>query len=394
MPPRLSHSKSCDEKRPKCGHCTRHNVTCEWPSLTTRIYNPRQPKATALSRSKLSDGPRPALPSPELGSVRVLELRLIHHWITVTANTMSSAQLDSVHHMWSVSVPQLAFEHEPLLHTLLAIGAAHRAILVPQEANALRPVYHGYMDSAVRRHRPVTGTMDDTTCEAVCLNAILISLYTLFLRSEPSNEPYEPPLMWLSMARGIRTVLKTVYHQLLRSISLLSPLLEAPPIIWDKDFISYKGPIRPFQYLLHYRRDEEQMDEETVQAYNESVAYLERFYISLESGEPAFALRKMFSGFPPVIPIRFQVLVANKVPRALIILAYLFALAKRVEDIWWLIGIPEREVRGINTLIPSEWKWAMVWPLDLVSQGPDKMLGQVEVPSKPATGESAVEALF
>ncbi|KAJ5085775.1 hypothetical protein N7532_010546 [Penicillium argentinense] len=404
MPPRLSHRKSttgclrckarkvkCDENRPQCTHCVRHNVPCEWPALATRIYKPNQPKLS----NALSKRPAPALqlglPSPELGGLRVLELRLMHHWTTTTAETMSSAQLASVREMWSVSVPQMAFEYEPLLHTLLALGAAHRSTLLPDEANSLRPVYQGYIDSALRRHRPVTSDLNENTGESVALNAVLLSLYTLFLRSEPSSEPYEPPMMWLSMAHGIRTVMAQVFHQLVRNKSRLCPLLFAQPTLWDRkeQATSYDGPAKPFHFLLSYRRDEEVLDDKDESAYMDAVQYLERLYVAVETHEPEFIVRKMFSGFPPVVPRHFLRLVSDKRPRALAILARLFALGKTVDNIWWLRGIPEKEVVGINSIMPAQWRWTMDWPLILVSK--DSRQGNVSVP---VTNRSVIDALF
>lgn len=320
--------------------------------------------------------------------MRVFELRLMHHWVTATAETMSSAQLSGVREMWSISVPQMAFEYEPLLHTLLALGAAHRATLLPDEANSLRPVYHGYIDSALRQHRPVTAKLDANISESVCLNAVLISLYTLFLRSEPSTEPYEPPLLWLSMARGIRTVMKEVYHRLLKSGSRLNPLLLAQPTLWNQES-NYKGPEKPFHFLLAYRRDEEDMDQETEEAYTGAVKYLERLYMAVQTKEPDFVTRKIFTGFPPVVPQHFLGLVYEKRPRALVILAYLFGLGKRVENVWWLCGIPEKEVHGINSIIPPEWKWTMAWALSLVSEEAPK-----DEYSMPEVRRNVIDALF
>ncbi|KAJ5183504.1 hypothetical protein N7492_001120 [Penicillium capsulatum] len=319
-----------------------------------------------------------------------MDLRLMHQWITATAGTMSSAQLDDVREMWSVSVPQMAFEYEPLLHTLLALGAAHRATLLPDEANNLRPVHHAYIHSALQEHRPVTANLDSTISESVCLNAVLISFYTLFLRSEPSTAPYEPPLLWLSMARGIRTVLKSVYHKLLQNNSRLCPLLLAQPTLWNQNSTFYKGPAHPFEFLLEYRQEEEVMNEETIDAYRQTIAYIERFYICSQNQEPDYVLRKTFNGFPPIVPAPVLDFIAEKRPRALAILAYHFAIAKRVEDVWWLRGIPEREVRGISSIMPPEWKWTMVWPLNLISQAPGR---EHEYPI-PTEGQSVIETLF
>jgi hypothetical protein len=283
---------------------------------------------------------------------------------------MSSADLPAVHEMWSVAVPEMAFEYEPLLHTLLALGAAHRATLFPDQANSLRPIQHAYIDFALQEHRPITADLNGNTSEAVCVNAVLLSLYTLFLRSEPSSDSYEPPLLWLSVARGIRTILKTVYHQLVQSDSKLKPLLLAKPVLFHEGLSNFKGSAKPFHFILEYRLYEEEIDEKTQKAYSESINYLECLYTASKPPAPTWILRKMFTGFPPMVPRRFCELVTEKRPRALVILGYLFALAKKVENVWWLQGIPEREVRGIESIIPAEWKWTMVWPLNLIAENP------------------------
>ncbi|KAJ6119543.1 hypothetical protein N7523_003823 [Penicillium sp. IBT 18751x] len=342
-----------------------------------------------LSRKIAQVDLKPSLPSSGLGGMRVLELRLMHHWVTATAETMSSAQLAGVREMWGVSVPQMAFEYEPLLHTLLALGAAHRATLLPDEANSLCPVHHSYIDSALQRHRPVTAKLDGSISESVCLNAVLISLYTLFLRSEPSTEPYEPPLLWLSMARGIRTVLKEVYHNLVQSKSRLCPLLLAQPTVWFQG--PYTGADKTFHFLLEYRREEEIMNENIEKAYRDTIDYLERLYVSIRNGEPDWVIRKLFTGFPPVVPGEFLDFVYEKRPRALVILAYLFALTKKIDNVWWLRGIPEREVRGINSIMPPDWKWTMVWALNLVADEKEVLNNG---PIVPQLNQSMIEALY
>jgi hypothetical protein len=168
------------------------------------------------------------------------------------------------------------------------------------------------------------------------------------------------------MSRGIRTVIKDVYHQLVGSKSHICPLLLAQPTLWFQE--TYKGPENPFHFLLVYRRDEEEMNERIEEAYSGAIAYLERMYLTALTSEPGWVIRKMFTGFPPVVPGEFIGLVQEERPRALAILAYLFALGKKIDDTWWLRGIPEREVRGINSIMLPEWKWIMVWPLNIISE--------------------------
>lgn len=369
--------RQCDEKRPKCSHCTRHQLPCEYPELATRIFDPTRPKPprAAVKRQAREDSSNASSPGP-IG-LPVLELRLLHQWTTETAATMSSAHLPSVREMWTKAVPEMAFEYQPLLHTVLALGAAHRVTLHPEEASTLRPIYHRYIDYAVQHHRPVTSQWDDEINEHVALNAILLSLYTLFLRSETSDT-YEPPLLWLSVARGIRTIIKTIYESLLESNSRLMPLLMThPPSFelsnpppWLKPDETGAQRQRPFQFILEHEKEEEGMDATIESAYAECVRYLETLYAVTQSGETGFNVRKVLNGFPSRVPHEYFGLVAEKRPRALVILGYLFALSSGSDDTWWFRGTPAKEVRGIESILPHEWKWTMVWPLNLISEAP------------------------
>ncbi|PYH87397.1 hypothetical protein BO71DRAFT_489607, partial [Aspergillus ellipticus CBS 707.79] len=355
MPPRLEHRKSirgclrckarkvkCNEQHPQCTNCQRHGVPCEYPPLETRAYTqprPLQRRPPPVPRS---------LPSPELASLpSKTDLRLMHHYVTATARTMGTAHIPNVGSMWHNAVPEMAFEYQPLLHTLLAVAAAHRAALVPAEADHLRLVHRAHIDRALHQHR--SDLANNNVTESLCMNTILLSMYALMLRSEPSplsasasgTPVYKPPLLWLNMARGIRAVISQVYHRLVASRARISPLLVARPIVHDSggNASVYRTPGRPFEFLLRCNPDPRDTPE-LLGDYDLCIRYLENMYKAVRAGESAYDIRKRFSSFAPMAPQSFMVELAAKRPRALVILAYLFALVKGAEDIWWLRGVP------------------------------------------------------
>ncbi|PWY92278.1 hypothetical protein BO70DRAFT_402167 [Aspergillus heteromorphus CBS 117.55] len=202
MAPRLEHRKSirgcrrckarkvkCNEQHPQCSSCQRHGVPCEYPPLETRAYT--QPRT--LQRRSPPPTLARGLPSPEVAPLNTTDLRLMHHFVTATARTMGTAHVPNVGAMWQVAVPEMAFEYEPLLHTVLAVAAAHRASLIPSEADALRLVHRSHIDRALRQHRTDIARLNvSTISETLCMNTILLSMYSLMLRSEPSPSPPPP----------------------------------------------------------------------------------------------------------------------------------------------------------------------------------------------------------
>ncbi|KAB8268084.1 hypothetical protein BDV30DRAFT_218985 [Aspergillus minisclerotigenes] len=109
----------------------------------------------------------------------------------------------------------MAFEELGLLHALLALAAAHRAVLRPVEAKRLFLRRQVHIGLAIQCHLAAISFIDKKSApvsDDVCISTILISLYTLTLRSELRlTDPYEPPIQWLTLTRGIRTILQQTY---------------------------------------------------------------------------------------------------------------------------------------------------------------------------------------
>jgi hypothetical protein len=67
-------------------------------------------------------------------------------------------------------------------------------------------------------------------------------------------------------------------------------------------------------------------------------------------------IRRLIYAFPTIVPPLFVERLSEGNPRALVILAYFFALAKAVDGVWWMRGIAEREVFGIQSKLPEGWQ--------------------------------------
>ncbi|EIT76289.1 hypothetical protein F9C07_2217187 [Aspergillus flavus] len=328
MPPRLNHRKSskgcirckkrkvkCDESHPECRRCLQHGVSCEYP--------PFQPRRWASAKRAMAHHASPDTSERLqcIGSsfMKITDVLLMHHYVTETTGTMSSSLDPTVKEMWCIAVPQMAFEEHGLLHTLLAIAAAHRATLIPSESVRLHIIHQTHMDLALQRHQMMVVDVSENGApisDTLCLNSILISLYVLGLRSMKRDRPYELPMQWLYLSRGIRVLMRQAFYRLLDSGTRIQPLLAA------------SAKMLPSEIELN-------MSDEAL------------FDFLLESA----------------VPGRFIQLLSEKKPRALVILAYHFALVHCVQNIWFLSGIPAQEVRGINNILPPKWKWAMTWPL-------------------------------
>lgn len=71
---------------------------------------------------------------------------------------------------------------------------------------------------------------------------------------------------------------------------------------------------------------------------------------------------------PALVPYRFTQLIEMQVPRAMVILAHMFATMKLIEDrLPWFRGIASRQIPEIDKQIPFGWKEMMVWPKSVLN---------------------------
>lgn len=99
-------SLQCDEQKPACGNCTRHNATCDFLSYGT---------------------PRPSPSSPGAGSseLNMVDLELLHNFTTSTYATLAESL--TMRDFYRINVVRMSFKHEYIMRTLLALSALHLA---------------------------------------------------------------------------------------------------------------------------------------------------------------------------------------------------------------------------------------------------------------------------
>lgn len=154
-----------------------------------------------------------------------------------------------------------------------------------------------------------------------------------------------------------------VYWRFLYSDTRIQPLLVVSTGMFPSKDQLQKSDVAPFDFLLKCHNEDGDLDPASLQAYRACTLRLNVALEAVQRGVSEFSLRQWFTCLGAVVPERFIQLLSEKKPRALVILAYHFAMVHSAQNIWWLEGLPAQEVRGINDILPSKWKWAMTWPL-------------------------------
>ena len=266
--------------------------------------------------------------------------------------------------MWLNDITDLAFQNDPdnpLLDILLGVAARHLQLLNPEDQSvASRSVY--YHSRGLEKCNKMLSQINEKSCLLVFASSILIALHLVLQRHEKKrSERYQVPTAWFQAMRGIHTI-ATLNRPWIMSSNLRHLLYDWRPLSFDHE-IEDDSVFKPLLIGL-----ENHPNPTHVATYEYVVKYLHWMYTQRVQLKTNPDLRKDLLAFPGKVPELFLTLLEKNDPRALVITAHFFALLRCVKHLWWLDGIPEREMQGLLTIVPNDWMWAMEWPIQQFSE--------------------------
>ena len=137
------------------------------------------------------------------------------------------------------------------------------------------------------------------------------------------------------------------------------------PDLRDRTELFKEENLRPFERLLTWAEDFETMTSEDREAYREALKFIGGIYKGIIDGSdtPHTTCRKLIA-IPSVCPVRFADMIEEKKPRAMVMLAHVFASMKLIkDDVPWFHGIAERQLPKLYEEIPVGWRDMMTWPM-------------------------------
>lgn len=112
--------------------------------------------------------------------------------------------------IWQLTLPEVAADHDFLMHQILAISASHMACVYPQERNSYSIQASQHQNTAIQGLRRVVPNVTDTNCHAVFATASLLSIGALATHATQSSQgPTVSNLLEIfSLIRGMHKILK------------------------------------------------------------------------------------------------------------------------------------------------------------------------------------------
>jgi hypothetical protein len=362
----------CDEAKPVCGGCSRHQVTCIYdPTREKRAAEDSEASSPAASSTR-STHTEPNTSVAESKKRRLLELKLMHHWTLNTCLTFPLSGDPSVRDINTTILPNLALQNDALLYCIFFLAALH---LIKTEAYSTEAAeaYQNYLDLTIRAHRIDVMSLSSSNADIVCLTANLLRLGSFAILPDRTLTPYSPPSQWMRMNQGSGAVHRATWPWIGENPASIAnrAVVQKSPNLTDFDTLFQ---LSNRQSLLHLLTNPpgvtpEPWSAEIQEAYEHTLSFIGAIQVALDTGieGPSEILRRCI-GFPSLIPKAFFDLVEERRPRAFVILAHYFGHLASFKDIWWIGDAGAREVRAILGLLGPEWKEMMSWPVGEVEK--------------------------
>ncbi|CAJ0547474.1 Ff.00g042280.m01.CDS01 [Fusarium sp. VM40] len=400
--PRLYHSKSktgcarcrtrrvkCDEVRPVCGGCSKHQVRCHYdrvapaaasapprilaPARTSHVTNVNSASASSPDHDSIaSSGHGPA----ESSQRRYLELRLLHVYMSEICPQLPGTHLPALEALWSKDVPKLALENEPLLNSILALSCFYLIAEGKDPDPELQIARANYLGAAIEAHQTNLSGMTTDNADTACFVSVLLAVDSFANLMIRPLSPYEPPFHWLQMSRGLGGVFR-------EATSLLRNDAHAKmrPLLADRSYVHQsvvfdRSNLRGLEHLVAFNESEFQ-DDEDAEAYEKVAFFIGSVIQARRAGENPRMITRRLTSFWVLAPGRYVELLQLQRPRALVLLAYFFGLASWVDNFWWIGRSPSREIKAIKSHLGAEWQESLSWPLEQLTRQPFR--GQEEI---------------
>jgi hypothetical protein len=303
-------------------------------------------------------------------ALNILQLRLFHHYTTVTAKTLGSSP--DAYAAYATSVPQAAFEYPFLLQSVLALAALHLSRLEEfgPEAAEYALIGDQYYEAALSSFQATVRDIDGTNFQGILMFAGLMFPYSCASSIDPDYDvdyAFDLLLSNLSLTRRMRPLASTFYNAIKASVmDMMIPddikgvgwTTQEPPV--ETELVQ----LRKFAEIVHHLYPPEIVD-----AYSHAVHLLVVIFAAAEKSPnpPSDGLLKIWTHF---VTERYVELLSERQPGSLIIYAHYAVLIQRSSvRYWFLAGLSEQILRVAEGLLPSEWSGWLDWPKEQLRGG-------------------------
>ncbi|KAI8150611.1 Sterol uptake control protein 2 [Colletotrichum sp. SAR 10_70] len=302
------------------------------------------------------------------------DMQLVHHFTSNTAHTLSENP-DFIH-LWTTTVPQIAFANDFLLHGILAVSAIHLSHLNPEKRDEYTTISTRHQNIALSKFSPGLNDIGENNADAYVLHAICIFLLNTYSIAHPHGPITSKDVAQsFILLQGIKSILTLPFAH--RYIS------NGPLARW-----LYQGGVEPAVGGNYATKIDDLLNLTRSMAPSEDTSMCQSALEGLKLTFAAVSTPSHRSGlvwrWAVSLPQSFLELMSQNHPMALVILMYYAALVHAFErKLWYLNGWGVNVASALDKAIQEPWREWIQWPLRCVRDGVD--IRQVEPNPPPDT---------
>jgi hypothetical protein len=291
--------------------------------------------------------------------------RLLHHFVMFTCETISDSK--SSIHAWREIIPALAFEHDFLLSTILAVTSLHLAIIHPSDAHNNAALRHH--TAALADFRRLT-SIDGQNISAVFAFACMVPLFSfgIHLTSLRRSDTLSEIIEIFDLLRGISIVLKTGSKWL--------DVQQFP----DAALPTVANPTAPLPHAIEstilrlFKRNDSPASDERFRVKYKAAIDMLRYSFLLGQEYPGKKL--IIMPFPILAPEEYISEMKMKKQLALVILAHYAVLLhwQAGAGSLWLQTWGKHIVDAVRESVNEDWVDCIQWPLEQVNMVVDQSM--------------------
>ncbi|KAH8653772.1 hypothetical protein BX600DRAFT_471619 [Xylariales sp. PMI_506] len=340
----------CDEAKPVCHNCVRHSLECFY-SAPDRT--PRGPQAD----------------SPRTPSFSFEDFKLLHNWNVSTAESIASNH--SLQRAMGEVVPLLAINHQYLMHALLALSSLHMAYVKPAEAERYETLAAHHESLALPLFRSALENVTESNCHALYACGHLVAKYAFANPQSRQTLVFSTSLGTVSefilLLRGSFSIHNYALEWL--SNGPLGFCLEKP-LESNPDFSKNPDDAHLARVLSLLLTDSGEDTNVCCGALNT----LRRLLAMASTPGQTISTKTLVYCWPAQVPERYIVLVSERNPQALIVLAHYCVMLKMIDSFWFMEGCAVRVLEQCRLNLEDKWQRYIQWPISIMGlEGEDTL---------------------
>jgi hypothetical protein len=358
--------QQCDVVQPTCGKCMKTGKSCQFQNLVHARFS--NTTSASYGQGYLTNPPLLVTP-PQDGTATASEnglldeLELMHHFSTVTYETM--ANRNDLRRMWQIQIPKMALKQKYLMHSLFSITALHMGHSHPENQSL-------YIDRAIRYYnlslQEFTLKLQDITQENSTSLFTCATLTVIFAFSLPmlrphgeATSPIEELFGIFTLLRGMPLVIGEMWNWVKES--------EIAPLFVDReldDTIVLSDDVNNAIKLLEDRNQLMSKSDSDRHIYTLAIQGLKECFKLISSKERN---NGMVFNWPISVSQEYIAFLRSRRQMALVILAHYAVILNEIRDTWWVMGWGSKLIQELDQVVEDEWKSLLVWPMEMIVKG-------------------------